>query len=111
MIWLATLVYYSIWMTGYVLVFQIYGFFLLICGRQGWLVRNLGGLIIYAIVSCFIALPHFIAFEYLDGVLSEFDKNEYYIYYYVLCYAISLVPGLLYFKKKFLSRLRRLGYF
>ncbi|BBK14977.1 MULTISPECIES: hypothetical protein [Gammaproteobacteria] len=111
MMWIVTAMYFVV-VSGLLLVgFVVYGKTLFFLGRSGAFAKYVGGGIVYVLFACVLVAPLFIAPVFINGWREAFNSNVVYAVYFMVLFVLAALPGGLYFKKNFLSRLRRLGYF
>ncbi|MDO6583431.1 hypothetical protein Q4491_19000 [Photobacterium sp. 2_MG-2023] len=111
MMWLLTAIYFLLY--SFVLWggFIIYGKSLLYLGKSGGGLKFFGGFIIYAVFSCVLVSPLFLALTMIDDWRESFKLNPIYTIYFFVLFLLASVPGGIYFKKHYLSDLKKLGYF
>ncbi len=78
---------------------------------HGKVIQIIGGLFTYLLFACLILSPLFVASKYFEGRGVDYSADKIYVAYFMICYFLSVVPGIIYFKKKRLSELKDLGYF
>ena len=110
MIWLKTILFFSACSLLFIVGFFVYANSLLFLGRHGYLVRYLGGFIVYFLFSICLVFPLLYALG-IDTWREMFKSNILYMIFFMTCYLASALPGMLFFKRNYLDRLRRLGYF
>lgn len=111
MVWLLTAIYFVVWSGLHWFGFLLYGKSLIRLGKAGGAAKNIGGLIVYAIFSCVLVAPLFIAFELIEEWRHWFNTSAVYMLYFIGLFLLSFVPGGLYFKRRFLRNLKNIGYF
>lgn len=109
MIWLLTALYFLLWSPVIRFVFWPYGEVLIRIGQTGVIVKKLGSLVIGILFSCFIVSPLFSALYLINNHQIEAKSNLIYSIYLGACFLLSIVPGWLFFKKRYLSTLKALG--
>lgn len=110
MIWLMTLLFFGVSSLFFMVGFFLYANSLLFLGRLGYLVRYLGGFVVYFLFSICLVYPLLYALG-IDPWREMFKSNILYMIYFMTCYIASALPGMLFFKSNYLNRLRALGYF
>ncbi|MFV8382844.1 hypothetical protein ACNO5E_01955 [Vibrio parahaemolyticus] len=111
MIWAVTLTYFVVASVIHWGGFILYGKALSFMGESGTFAKYVGGVIVYMLFACVLVAPLFIAPVFINGWREAFNSNVVYAVYFMVLFVLAALPGGLYFKKNFLSRLRRLGYF
>lgn len=111
MIWISTTIYFLVISIVLWAAFYAYGESLLYLGQFGSVVKTVSGGVVYILFSVLIVMPLLLAFIAVDEWRLEFQSNHLYMVFLLLMYAFSFLPGGLFFRKKYLERLRSLGYF
>lgn len=111
MIWKITSLYftfYSIFLLGGVIIYA--KILLLFSRKRGVFKFSIIYLIAFLFIGVFIAFPIFLFLYIINNIDSEaLSKNSFY-WYFVVCYALSIIPGIIIFYKKYLKDLKKLGY-
>ena len=111
MIWIETLVFYLINVPIVWMGFELYARALKAFGRSNIFLKTFFTFLIYVVFSVFIISPILIGL----GLFSEwgiaFREDKIYMFFFLLLYIFSLIPGFINFKKTHLGFLRRFGYF
>ncbi|MCP5197342.1 MAG: hypothetical protein H6974_11230 [Gammaproteobacteria bacterium] len=110
MIWVQILSYFLVWSVIFIAVFTAYAKLLRFAARFSGLVQLVLGLAVYLIVACILVMP-------LGGLAVNetwrLAVNASYMFHiiFLLGYIISILPGALYFKIRYMEKLKDLGYF
>lgn len=111
MIWINTALFFMAYSLVFVAGFIVYAVILSMTGRSAKVVRVVGGGSAYLLFAALLVSPLF----WNSEATSEFRKmvkaDDIYFIYFFVCYALSIVPGALMFKRKYLPGLKKLGYF
>lgn len=111
MIWLNTFLFFMANSVVFTAGFVVYAIILSLAGKSGKVVKVFGGFLAYLIFAALLVSPLF----WDASVVIEFRKSvksdDIYFFYFFVCYALSIIPGALLFKRKYLAGLKRLGYF
>jgi uncharacterized SAM-binding protein YcdF (DUF218 family) len=111
MTWILTAVYFLCYVPVIWVGFLLYAKSLIYLGKKGFFAKNIIGFIVYIFFACLLISPLFIAFTMIDSWRMEFKTNNFYMIYFMVCFLLVPFPGGIYFKNKYLSNLKRLGYF
>jgi hypothetical protein len=111
MLWILTAVYFLLYSMVIWLGFVLYAKSLLYLGKAGKIAKNLVGFFVYVLFACFLVSPLFIAFSFVESWRVEFNSNQAYMIYFLLCFLSAPIPGGFYFKRRYLNNLKALGYF
>lgn len=111
MTWAYTATYFFSYAIVFCIGFYLYGQALLLLGKSGAIIRNLGAFIVYGVFSVFLVSPFFMPFSFLEEWRVIIKDDAVFMFYFGLCYILSIIPGGVYFKVRFLADLRHLGYF
>jgi hypothetical protein len=111
MIWILTAIYFLLCSSVLWLGFWLYGKALAYLGKSGVVIKNFGGFVVYVLFACLLVSPLFLALSSMAQWREAFNSNPVYMVYFMLLFLLAAVPGGLYFKKHYLSKLKELGYF
>lgn len=111
MIWIFTVIYFVFCSMLFWLGFWFYGQALIYLGKRGFIVKNLGGIFVYMFFSSVLVAPLFVALGFIELWRIEFRSNLNYMIYFLFLFGLATAPGGIYFKKCYLGRLKKLGYF
>jgi hypothetical protein len=111
MIWTETAVYFLACSAALWFAFGLYGKTLMYLGRKSKSAKAILGLLVYVAFACVVVSPMFMAEAFIDGVRATVTSNNLYFVYFLLLFGLAPVPGLLRFRRHYLSDLRALGYF
>lgn len=106
-----TTLYFLVCSIAIWLGFAFYGRMLLLLGGKGWFNKNILGFIIYFLFACYLILPILIAFDQFEDWRVRFVADRLYMTYFCMCFILSVVPGGIYFFRKYMADLRAAGYF
>ncbi|NUW71975.1 hypothetical protein HOP38_05580 [Vibrio mediterranei] len=80
-------------------------------GRQTDLVKLSISLIAFVTCSICVVAVFSVGFKINPSWKELFDENELYMTFYLICYALSFIPGLMVFKNRHVVELKKLGVF
>ncbi|AVF73863.1 hypothetical protein DI392_13885 [Vibrio albus] len=91
--------------------FIAYAGILSMTGRSAKVVRVIGGGSAYLFFAALLVSPLFWSADFTSEFRNMVKADDIYFVYFFVCYALSIVPGALMFKRKYLPGLKKLGYF
>lgn len=90
--------------------FVLYASLLLIFGRLGNIARVIGGGATYLAFALLLVLPILIGLS-INNWREAFNENFWFMFFFMACYILSILPGGIFFKKHYLQKLKTAGYF
>lgn len=111
MIWINTALFFMAYSLVFVTGFIVYAGILFMTGRTAKVVRIFVGGTAYLLFAALLVSPLFLKADVTSDFQNMVKADDTYFIYFFVCYALSIVPGALIFKRKYLSGLKKLGYF
>lgn len=111
MIWLTTAGFFALSAAYFCVCFWLYANILLRLGGSGWFAKNILGFMVYLLFSCVFVAPMLVVLAMFESWRIAFVSDPIYLVYFMCCFLLSVLPGAIYFKKRYLGRLRECGYF
>lgn len=111
MILLNTALFFMAYSLVFVTGFIVYAAILSMTGRSVKVVRAIGGGTAYLLFAGLLVSPLFLKADVTTEFQNMVKTDDTYFVYFFVCYALSIVPGALIFKRKHLAGLKKLGYF
>ncbi|MGI2030482.1 hypothetical protein [Endozoicomonas acroporae] len=109
--WILTAIYFLAFSAVIWAGFWLYAKALMYLGRRGFIAKNIVGLVVYIAFACLLVSPMFMAFSLIEAWSLAFNTDKYYMFYFLFCFLLAVVPGGIYFKNNYLNDLKSLGYF
>lgn len=109
--WVLLVAYFAVCSAVLIPFNDIYGKVLLVVGRAGVVVKMTGSVVAWFFMSIVLVSPLFggvkIGYNLLDIEIGDIS----FIIFTCLLYAMSVIPGVLFFRNKYLESLKALGFF
>jgi len=90
--------------------FVIYGNVLLAVGKFGDKIKYFIANLVYLLFAVLIVSP-FAIFAFMEDWRLAFNNDNAYMVFFLLCYVFCLIPGGIFFKKKYIKNLQAIGFF
>lgn len=105
--------------TGYLLISSvaitimlwIYAILLIKFGQSGKVVKWMGASFLYFVVVGVLIGLFSMPFGFGEQWAHRLRSDSFFLVYFCVLFVVSLVPGMLFVRRNYLSRLRVLGYF
>ncbi|MEM7173267.1 MAG: hypothetical protein AAF530_24100 [Pseudomonadota bacterium] len=68
-------------------------------------------LLVYMVFSILLVAAMFLVLGVVDGAKLAFREDIAYMIFFMACFGLSTIPGIKYFRSRFLKDLQDLGYF
>ncbi|MFY0992953.1 hypothetical protein [Halomonas sp. C05BenzN] len=108
---MTTLLFFSAFSVMLIPAFGLYGKMLIAVGRVGGATKVVGGLVIYTLFAIVLMAPFLIDSNISRELRGHVHESNLFMVYLGACYVLSMVPGVVVFKKRYLKELKRLGFF
>jgi hypothetical protein len=109
-IWFLTFAFFLASAFFNMLGFWSYSNALLFTGIFNGVIKFIGGGIIYILFSIYFLSPLFLSLSF-ELWKEMYNTNIFYMVYIVILFGCSFIPGFKLFKRKYLARLKAIGYF
>lgn len=111
MIYVYTALYFLVFGTLFYFLCDVYGSFLLMIGRKRRVVKHVAGALSYLLMSALVVSPLLLAYLHMDEAIKTVRKETVLFLFSGLLYGVSMTPGMVMFRKKYIAKLRRVGFF
>ncbi len=106
MIWFNAFLFFLIFCLYFIFIVYVYSKILVDISHKKGLIKDLMGIIVYLLMIPFFGAPLIIGSE-INGYRELISKNNYYFFFNLICFALSLLPGILVFNKYYLKKAKR----
>lgn len=91
--------------------FRVYYIMLRQYNRMNISVRDVVVFLVYIAFSAYLIAPIIISLSYFESWRKLINSSTSFLVYYLILYIISVLPGAINFKIKYLAELKRMGLF
>ncbi|WP_157600106.1 hypothetical protein [Saccharospirillum impatiens] len=109
MIWMLTLLFFFLCVPFLMVGMVLYVKIQLYLSRKGVVAKYLLASIIFSIFACFIVSPMILGIVFAREMGGSFDDISFFTFF-LACFALSQAPGILYFNKHYIKRMKSQEY-
>lgn len=111
MIWFKTSVFFLLYMGYMILILNFYARALMKIGLLGRFFKVVFSSLLYLIFAIAFIFPFFYIHDFVDDFHVYFNQNNIYFTFTLISFALACSFSIIYFNKKFVPKLKALGYF
>ncbi|KEC82670.1 hypothetical protein DT74_21490 [Acinetobacter sp. ETR1] len=111
MIWLNTFVYFVFYSILLLIGSFLYGQALLFFVKRKSIFKNFFIFLTYIFFIILIVYPIILIFDLIKDFHFYISKNNYFLFFVLSCFILSIIPMLILFRIKYLKRLQLFGLF
>lgn len=111
MIWLNTFVYFVFYSILLLIGSFLYGQSLLFLVKRKSILKSFFIFLTYIFFIILIVYPIILIFDLIKNFHFYISKNNYFLFFVLICFILSIIPMLILFRRKYLKRLQTFGLF
>ncbi|MCL6242515.1 hypothetical protein [Acinetobacter amyesii] len=111
MIWFKTAMFFLLYMIYMILILNFYAKALIKVSILGHFFKVVFSSLLYLLFAIAFIFPFFHIHEFVDDFHIYFDQNNIYFVFTLISFALVCSFSIIYFNKKFVPKLKALGYF
>lgn len=111
MIWFKTSIFFLLYMIYIILILNFYAKALIKVSIFGRLFKVVFSSLLYLVFAIALIFPFFYIHNFVDDFHIYFDQNNIYFAFTLISFALICSFSIIYFNKKFITKLKALGYF